>query len=270
MAKKLKQIQVEINKAYEDTIDIESVCYNKLNKRLSVLKQISSLFSTYWKIEGNNQWIPTENSGTYYTIKVETTLYVYFQGSSGKVDWYNNFDFPIRPYTPDKASNDISWYCHKGFLKVWKSILGQIKEQLLDTEIKEIVIFGYSHGAAIATLCHEWCSYNRKDIKLTGFALEPPRVYWGSKKNLNKIKNRWNNFYFIRNCNDIVTHVPPKLFGYKHVVEPFLIGEKGEFNCFEAHDGRCIVRALNRRIEETETKIKILESFKRIKENLKH
>ena len=50
-----------------------------------------------------------------------------------------------------------------------------------------------------------------------------------------KIKERWDNFTVIRNIDDIVTHVPPLLFGYYHVGNLLKIGESGKYTSIDAH-----------------------------------
>ena len=51
---------------------------------------------------------------------------------------------------------------------------------------------------------------------MKGFGFGCPRCYWGFRVK-KSLKERWENFYPIRNINDLVTHVPPVLFGFRHV-----------------------------------------------------
>lgn len=155
-----------------------------------------------------------DNSGDYAIEREGNTLYILFQWSSGKVDWKNNFDFPAKPY----KDMEISWSCHRGFLRVWKSIEPYLEEAVNDMTVSQIYVVGYSHGAAIATLCHEYVWYHRPDLRengLEGFGFGCPKVYFGFMKA--KLKERWKHFHPVRNCSDIVTYVPPVLFGYVHV-----------------------------------------------------
>ena len=111
-----------------------------------------------------------------------------------------------------------NWYCHRGFLKVWKSIEPEIEYALRDYTIENVVIAGYSHGGAIATLCHEYVWFNKPELrnKLHTYVFGSPRVYWGWFMN-REIKRRWENLHIIRNGKDIVTYLPPALFGFRHV-----------------------------------------------------
>jgi hypothetical protein len=178
-----------------------------------------------------------ENSVDYCVEFIDDTAYIYFQWSNGKVDWKNNFDFPATPYSDMK----IKWRCHRGFLRVWKTIKPCI-EQIDFTKAKKIVVVGYSHGAAIATLCHEyiWFNYPDKRDCLIGYGFGCPRCYFGFKVK-KSLKERWKTFYPVRNLNDIVTHVPPRIFGFIHTNKVIKIGEKGVLNnhdnptCIAAH-----------------------------------
>ena len=85
-----------------------------------------------------------------FAFRVENqTLHIYFEWSNGKTDWRNNFDFPAKPYRDMKDG----WRCHRGFLRVWKAIEPHLSAQILNPDVGQIIIAGYSHGGAIAQLC---------------------------------------------------------------------------------------------------------------------
>jgi hypothetical protein len=159
-----------------------------------------------------------ENAGDYAIKRDGDTLKIFFEWSDGKKDWMNNFDFPIKPYHHMKNL----WFCHRGFLKVWKSIEPYLVAEIGNPEIKKIEIVGYSHGAAIALLCYEYCIFNRPDCDVQGVGFGCPRVFWGFIAK--KVKERFKNFKVVRNGRDIVTHVPPALFGFRHISEIVEIG----------------------------------------------
>lgn len=156
-------------------------------------------------------------------------LYIFFEWSNGKTDWKNNFDFPAMPYRDMKNL----WYVHRGFLRVWKIIEPHLREQILDADVKHIIIGGYSHGAAIALLCHEYCKFNRSDILIEGYGFGCPRVVWGLLQK--SVKQRFEGFTVIRNCRDIVTHVPPAIFGFRHIGKMLIIGKGKIYGQIESH-----------------------------------
>ena len=95
-------------------------------------------------------YVHVENAADYACDRMGDTLYVYLQASKGLTDWKNNLDFPARPY----RSGGTFWFAHRGFVRVWKTVESYIKRDLLDRTVSRIVIVGYSHGAALALLCH--------------------------------------------------------------------------------------------------------------------
>ena len=177
-------------------------------------------------------YMHTNNSADYYTKRDKDTLYIFLECSNGSIDWQNNFDFPAIPY---KRMGKTVWFCHRGFLRVWKSIEEVISPEIMDKTLKNIITVGYSHGAALATLCHEYIWYNRPDLRFSieGYGFGSPRVLWGIP---NRCTNsRWQRFNVIRNINDIVTFVPPRLFGYFHVGHMITIGKDGKYTSIDAH-----------------------------------
>lgn len=192
-------------------------------------------------------YIHVENDGDYAIEREGDTLYLFLEWSHGGEDWTHNFQFWAKPY----KHMDTKWRCHRGFLKVWKSIEPYIKDDIMDSAVKNIIIVGYSHGAALAGLAHEYVWYNRPDLRATlfGIGFGAPRFYWGFrvKKNL---RERWANFWPVRNIDDIVTHVPPVVFGYTHVNTVVKVGRKGQYNGVDAHRPESYIAELEKEMEK--------------------
>lgn len=177
-------------------------------------------------------YIHVENSGDYAIERYGDTLFIYLESSNGNEDWKNNLDFPVKFKLRE---NDISFRCHRGFLRVWESIKPYLKKEIMDTGLNKIVVSGFSHGAGLAVLCYEYIWYHRPDLResLEGYGFGGPRVLWG--RNARKIAHRWQNFLLIRNIDDLITHLPPAFFGYFHVGSLIKIGEKGKYTKIDAH-----------------------------------
>lgn len=178
----------------------------------------------------SSSYIELENGASYQLLRNGTHLTVLFQESNGKLDWRANFAFAARPY---KDMNE-KWWCHRGFLRMWKACEEQLEATLLNPEVTDITIAGYSHGAALAVLCHEWCVFHRPDIaaSIHGYGFGCPRVLWRANK---KVLDRWCNFTVVRCCKDLVTHLPPRLFGYKHVGLMRHIGRGAGYRPIKSH-----------------------------------
>lgn len=196
------------------------------------MEQLSTLFEKCVTAD----YIHVEKSGDYAIQRNGDILYLFLEKSDGTADWLNNFRFLAKTYKKAYKNMETKWRCHRGFLSVWKAIEPYVKESLLDPTVKEIIIVGYSHGAALAGIAHEYVWFNRPDLRehLTSFGFGAPRFYGGYKVKT-ELKERWKNFYPIRNHNDIVTHLPPKLFGYCHVNQVIKIGKKSKYNVIDSH-----------------------------------
>jgi hypothetical protein len=176
---------------------------------------LSDLFNRLIKYSDNNEYIHTDNDGDYRIDVVGHTIFIYFEQSDSWTDWVSNFNFPMVTYKHGKET----WHAHRGFLRVWKSMRDKVEadvaEIIQSQLITEIICVGYSHGAAICGLCVEDMEYvfgERYDIHIHGYGIGGPRFTWG--KLPKEVNDRLKSFYIIRNENDLITHVPPKIFGY--------------------------------------------------------
>lgn len=172
-----------------------------------------------------------ENDGSFAVDKDGSNLYIYFEKSNGPADLEHNFNFPAIPY----HNMSQTWYCHRGFLKVWKSIEPYLTESIMNPDIRSVNITGYSHGAALATFCHEYVWFNRPDLReyINGYGFGSPRILWG--RLIPDLQERWINFTPVCNINDIITHLPPKILGYCHVNSLMMIGERDKYSGIDAH-----------------------------------
>lgn len=224
--------------------------------------KLSKLFSRCL----NATYIHTECGGDYAVELDGDTLYLLFECSDGKEDWINNFDFVPDNYEerdetsvlasiaikaganaigeylklPEKPYKDMpkSWRVHGGFLKVWKAMQDQIEYKVTKHlelhQIKNIVCVGYSHGGALSLLATEDMAFLYGDrVNVTGYGFGSPRVLWGIVPKT--IKNRLKGYKVIRNVSDLVTHVPPALFGFSHGGEVVKLGQRGKYNMIKAH-----------------------------------
>ena len=183
----------------------------------------------------NAKYIHTAESGD-YAIEVDgDTLYLLFEWSDGKEDWKNNFAFPAKPY----KGMDAVWFCHGGFLKVWRAMRDEVEEKVRTTladhpEITQIKCVGYSHGAPISVLATEDMVYLYGDkYTVNGYGFGAPRVLWGIVPKT--VKQRLKHFLTIRNVPDLVTHVPPILFGFRNAGAYLKVGCIGDYNLIDAH-----------------------------------
>ena len=208
-------------------------------------------------------YITTPDQADYAYDRVGDHLIIYFQDSDGAVDWMRNLDFPAAAYRRDGKA---VWHAHRGFLTVWLTLIPRIHPLISDESIHRITIVGYSHGAALSVFCHEYVWYHRPDLRdrCLGYGFGCPRVLWG--KGEQDVSARWENFTVIRNLQDIVTHVPPSLFGYRHVGQMLEIGRVGKYSAVNAHRAENIRRELLAYERESDRKhrVKVQDAVKKI------
>lgn len=181
-----------------------------------------------------------DNSASYDIQFHGGTLAIFFEASRGSEDWNNNLNFRIRPYD----DMDPVWYCHAGFLKVFKSVLPYLESYISAPDVRRVVISGYSHGGALAILCHEAVWFRRPDIRrhLITFAYGAPRVLFGTPPR--EVQDRFHELYLIRNQGDLVTHMPPAFLGFRHIGNRIEIGQKGQYSSIDAHRPESYLAAL--------------------------
>lgn len=139
-------------------------------------------------------------------------VYLSIEGSCDNQDWLFNFDFAVAPYKHMAEK----WLVHRGFATAWKLARDQIAkdvEAALAGGNRRLVILGYSHGAALAVLAHEYFDYNGYAPETHAFGC--PRVIWGPLAS--KVAMRFYGLVLHQARGDIVTMVPPAIFGYRHV-----------------------------------------------------
>lgn len=169
-------------------------------------------------------------AASYRAEREGETLYLFFEKSNGAEDWRNNLDFPAKPY---REMNEL-WFVHRGFLRVFKALEPVLAPLICDKSVRRIVLSGYSHGAALCLLAHEYAVFHRPELaeRIEGYGFGCPRVVWGPLKK--RLKKRFKHFTVVRDRNDIVTHLPPALFGYRHVGTMLSIGD-GDYSPIDAH-----------------------------------
>ena len=185
-------------------------------------------------------YIHVGEGADYYVERVGSTLYIYLEASNGGEDWKNNLDFPKRPYCREE---ECPFRAHRGFLRVWESLSPVVASMIVDTSVKKVVNVGFSHGAALAVLCHEYVWGRRSDLRsvIEGYGFGCPRVVWGAHP-----AERWERFTVVRNIDDLITHLPPAILGFRHVGQMLTIGERGRYSRIDAHRPENILTELRR------------------------
>lgn len=173
----------------------------------------------------------TEKEASFAIEKDGDRAVIYFEHSNGASDWRYNLCFASRKY--DLTGE--AFRCHRGFLTVFLSALPYLESTIRDERIKHFTVVGYSHGAALALLCYDYIVQKREDLSdsVFGYGFGSPRVFkgWLSQR----ARARFEHFRYISNRGDIVTHLPLRLFGYRHVKRQDFVGKRGKYSSVDAH-----------------------------------
>ena len=163
-------------------------------------------------------------SGVEYAVhRRGSLLTIVFRGTDSPADWRSNFCFARKVIPYDNESTRIR--VHEGFLNAYKSprvrknILG-----LVDSSTQKVRITGHSRGAALAVLCGLDIQYHHPDCCLEVLLFGCPRV--GNEAFARSYNKRVFTTFNVRCGNDIVTHLPPALLGYRHVGVQVNIGPR--------------------------------------------
>ncbi|MDX2469788.1 MAG: lipase family protein [SAR324 cluster bacterium] len=183
--------------------------------------QLRNIIVTSWGIT-NFHFIDSSKLGTetdtqaFIAYNDDLAMLVYRGTEPKKVlDWASNADILFEDFGGVKV--------HSGFLNAYKSVNGEVQKILSEKLTDQpLWIAGHSLGGAIATLA----TYDRvknggdplkNEVQLAGlYTYGSPRV--GNedfRKDYNRIFKE--KTYRMVNNNDVVTRVPPQLFGYGHI-----------------------------------------------------
>lgn len=166
---------------------------------------MKSLVKLFYECAYVGDYQTVRHDVNYKFVIDDDCLYIYFQGSNSITDWVRNFMFKEVAFETFKV--------HRGFYNAYMEVRNIILDKVYSKEWKEVVVVGYSHGGALCTLATQDIRYHFPNIKLYGYAFESPRCVSVNKKQ----KEMWKDLTVIRDGCDIVTHLPPMIFGYSNV-----------------------------------------------------
>jgi hypothetical protein len=158
--------------------------------------------------------IKTDLQGYTGILSNTKTIYVALRGSSSLINWLDDLEVRLIPYTTFPECN---CNVHTGF---YKSALG-VRNKTIDTVklLKKIyptyslVITGHSYGASVGQLLAMELIKEGINVKLYNYG--QPRV--GDDKYAAFVNTKINEYWRTTHNKDIVPHVPPiTSFGYLH------------------------------------------------------
>ena len=172
----------------------------------------------------------------------ENTLYIYFECSNGTQDWKANLDFK-------KTLYDGLFKVHRGFYDCYYQVRNIVLDKAYSKNWKEVVVVGYSHGGALCQFAVQDIKWHLPNLDVKGYAFESPRALKVQKE----LRFYWDGLTRIVNGSDLITHLPPKIFGFddlgkvvKIKGDTKLVEKKFVPKCIKYHYPQCVADGLQK------------------------
>jgi hypothetical protein len=164
----------------------------------------------------------SDTQGTIYRSDPAKEFVLAFPGTMGDRDMLTNVIF-FKKAWKSKGVKCTGCKVHTGFVIAWESVLDDVVNTLKQKRVKfpgyKVVVTGHSLGGALATLAYG--SLKGLGFPVRAYVYGAPRV--GNKATANYIDKlsgatdkKLGDFLRITRGNDIVTQLPPSLFGFVH------------------------------------------------------
>ncbi len=162
------------------------------------------------------------SNDTEYCMNIKNnTMTIVFRGTDSKKEWLSNLAFCKKVIPYGNYESDVR--VHGGFITAYKNKLVRDRiHSLISDKPCRIIVTGHSRGAALAVLCAVDLQYNFPDKSISVTTYGCPRV--GNAAFAKSYNKRVTDTVRVENGNDIVTKVPPAIFGFRHVGARFGVG----------------------------------------------
>ena len=151
-----------------------------------------------------------------FVVGDEKKIIISFTGTEGKIaDWVTDIKVFKETWIEANPMGEV----HNGFYGALSSVWDELYEEIINlrTNNQSIWITGHSLGGALATLAAATLQLQAPDVKVGGvYTFGQPRIANHKfSKNYNAVLK--NVTFRCVNNNDVVTRVPPQIFGYSHI-----------------------------------------------------
>ncbi len=165
-----------------------------------------------------------KNSSQAIFVEHKNYLAIAFRGTDEFDDWIDNLKLP-------RKSLDGFAECHGGFLDATNDIWDDIDDAYKKARTREkrpLFITGHSLGGAMATVAATKLLHEGRPF-ISVYTFGQPRVL--DKDSAAKFDaSKQAHFYRFQNNNDIVSRIPARAGGYKHVGDCIYISSEGDIS----------------------------------------
>jgi hypothetical protein len=147
------------------------------------------------------------------------------------------FANPFKEKPKDKYGNIM----HRGFQEGVESCFETIHKELIDMGIQYVDIRGYSLGAAYGEVFTLYLP--KVNIETEAIVFGGPRIFFFPNKKLKEEAKK--RILRIENNDDLIAHLPPLLFGFRHIGHVYKIGIRDWFYTLDKHYGKEYIKELS-------------------------
>jgi hypothetical protein len=184
--------------------------------------------------------VKTDLQGYIGILSSAKTIYVVLRGSSSVMNWLDDFEVKLVPYT---TFEECDCNVHNGFyrsaLAVKNNAINTLQLLKKSYPTYSIVITGHSYGASVGQLLA--MEFEKAGLKTQIYNYGQPRV--GDKKYAGFVNTVIEDYWRTTHNKDTVPHVPPiEGFGYLHSCREIFENVSGKLTvCSEANceDPKC-------------------------------
>jgi len=140
-------------------------------------------------------------------------LIIAFRGTDSFQDFLTDMKFWRMSIPYGNSASKVR--VHSGFCEAYQHFLVRdVIKTFIKDDVKDIYITGHSYGAALAMLCALDLQYNFPDRYYEVVTFGCPRL--GNRHFAKSYNKRVVKTIRFENGNDLVTKIPPAIFGFRH------------------------------------------------------
>jgi len=179
--------------------------------------------------------VKTDLQGYIGILPTTKSIYVVLRGSSSVVNWLDDFEVKLVPYTSFPECNcNVHYGFYNSALAVSSKAVNVVKGLIKQYIGYSVVVTGHSYGASCAQLIGMELERNGINVKVYDYG--QPRV--GDSKYAAFVNTKIEEQYRITHNKDMVPHVPPiEGFGYHHSCREIFEDSTGKLTLCSATNG---------------------------------
>ena len=176
--------------------------------------------------------VKTDLQGYIGVLPTTKSIYVVLRGSSSAINWLDDFEVKLVPYTSFPECNcNVHYGFYNSALGVSTKAVSLVKNLMKQYYGYSVVVTGHSYGASCGQLIAMELEKNGITVKVYDYG--QPRV--GDSKYAAFVNTKIEEYWRVTHNKDTVPHVPPvEGFGYYHSCKEIFEDSTGKLHVCSA------------------------------------